>query len=210
MSELTLNAELRTDQGKGASRRLRHADRLPAVIYGANKKAASITLAQKDILKAQEEESFYTQILNLDIDGKTEKVLVKDMQRHPFKPVVMHIDFLRINASQKLHKAVPIHFINEATSGAVKAGGTVNHLLNEAVVVCLPKNLPEAFEVDIAAMEVGQTLHLSDLILPKGVELAELAKGADHDQAIVTITAAKGNSGDGEASEEVAADDSAE
>jgi len=191
MSVLTLNAELRTDQGKGASRRLRHLNKVPAVLYGADKEAVSVTLEHKDVVKAQEVETFYSQILELDINGEKTSALVKDMQRHPFKPIIMHIDFLRIDPTHKLHKLVPIHFINEELSEAVKAGGTVNHLLNEAEVVCLPKDLPAAFDVDMTTVEAGHTMHLSDLVLPAGVELAELNKGADHDQAIVIITAPK-------------------
>lgn len=201
MSVLTLNAELRTDLGKGASRRLRHQNKVPAVLYGADKEAVSVTLEHKDVVKAQELETFYTQVLELDINGEKTSALVKDMQRHPYKPVIMHIDFLRIDASHKIHKAVPIHFINEEKSAAVKAGGTVNHLLNEVEVVCLAKDLPESFDVDMTEIEAGKTLHLSDLKLPAGVELAELAKGADHDQAIVTITAAKGKKDDDAAEE---------
>ncbi|WP_341503404.1 50S ribosomal protein L25/general stress protein Ctc [Gallaecimonas sp. GXIMD4217] len=185
----TFDAEIRTDLGKGASRRLRREDKIPAILYGAGKDPVSLTLDHKKIIVAQEDEGFYTHILTLNIGGEKVEALVKDMQRHPFKPKVTHIDFLRVDASQKLHTKVPVHFINEEV--IAKQGNVVAHQATEVEITCLPKDLPEFIEVNVADLEVGQTLHLSDLKVPAGVSLVELTKGEDHDQAVVTINASK-------------------
>jgi len=199
----TLEAEVRTDLGKGASRRLRHANKVPAILYGEGQDPISLTLEHKNVFRAQQEEAFYTQVLTLNIDGKPVECLIKDMQRHPYKQLVMHLDFLRIDATHAVHTNAPIHFINE--DAAAKKGGTVAHHINEIAVTCLPADLPEFIEVDLSSIEIGQTLHLSDITLPKGVTSDELAKGESHDQAVVTLNAPKGSSDeDEEASEEAA------
>jgi large subunit ribosomal protein L25 len=203
----TLEAEVRTDLGKGASRRLRHANKVPAILYGEGKDPISLTLEHKNVFRAQQEEAFYTQVLTLNIDGKPVECLIKDMQRHPFKQVVMHLDFLRIDATHAVHVNAPIHFINEDV--AEKKGGAIAHLVNEIAVSCLPANIPEFIEVDVAGLEVGQTLHLSDVTLPEGVTSDELAKGESHDQAVASLNAPKGSSDDdaeAEASEEAPAE----
>ncbi|MDP2560949.1 50S ribosomal protein L25/general stress protein Ctc [Psychrobium sp. 1_MG-2023] len=206
MSEaITLEAQIRTDLGKGASRRLRHANQTPAIIYGGETAPVSITLAHNKLFKAQEQESFYSQVLTISVDGKEEKVIVKAMQRHSHKPVVNHVDFLRVDESHVLHTSVPVHFINEDASAAVKSGGVVAHHANEIEVACLPSALPEFIEVDVANLEVGQTVHLSDVTFPAGVTSVELAKGESHDLAVVSIAAPKGASTE-EASEEEAAE----
>ena len=195
MSEaiFNLDAEVRTDLGKGASRRLRREDKVPAILYGAGEEPVSLTLEHSKVLQAQEFEAFYSHVLTLNIAGKKVEALVKDMQRHPFKPKVTHIDFLRVDAKQALTTNVPLHFINEDIAPAIKTqGGHAEHHVADVAISCLPANLPEFIEVDLTAVELGQTLHLSDLKLPKGVTLVELAKGADHDQAVVTVKAAKG------------------
>jgi large subunit ribosomal protein L25 len=195
MSEgiFTLDAEVRTDLGKGASRRLRHAGKVPAVLYGADKEAVSLTLSHNKVFQAQAFEAFYSHVLTLNIAGESVEVLVKDMQRHAFKPLVMHLDFLRIDASKAVHTNVPLHYINEATADSIKIqGGHAEHHLNEVEISCLPGKLPEFIEVDLTPVELGQTLHLSDLVLPEGVSLPELAKGEGHDLAVVTVKAAKG------------------
>jgi len=186
----TLDAEVRTDLGKGASRRLRHANKVPAILYGAGAEPVSLTLAHNKVFRAQEEEAFYSHVLTLNVDGKPVECLVKDMQRHPYKPLIMHLDFLRVDASKKVHTNVPVHFINE--EAVAKKGASVAHHINEIEVTCLPADLPEFIEVDVADLEVGQTLHLSDVKLPKGVESVELGKGESHDQAVVTANAPKG------------------
>lgn len=188
----TLAAEVRTDLGKGASRRLRHANQTPAIIYGGDKAPVSITIQHNKLFKAQEAESFYSQVLTINVDGSEEKVIVKAMQRHAHKPVVNHVDFLRVDATHELHTAIPVHFLNEDKCAAVKAGGIVSHHANEIEVACLPAALPEFIEVDVANLELGQTVHLSDITLPEGVESVELRKGESHDQAVVSIAAPKG------------------
>jgi large subunit ribosomal protein L25 len=200
----TLDAEVRTDLGKGASRRLRHANKVPAILYGEGKEPVSLTLAHNKVFRAQEEEAFYSQVLTLNVDGKKVECLLKDMQRHPFKPLVMHMDFMRIDAKHDVHTNVPVHFINE--EAVVKKGAVLAHHINEIAITCLPGKLPEFIEVDCADMEVGQTLHLSDVKLPEGVTSDELTKGEDHDQAVVTANAPKGKAEDDEA-EEVAAEE---
>ncbi|WP_085299163.1 50S ribosomal protein L25/general stress protein Ctc [Cognaticolwellia mytili] len=202
----TLEAEVRTDLGKGASRRLRHANKVPAILYGEGQEPVSLTLEHKNVYRAQQEEAFYSHVLTINIDGKPVECLLKDMQRHPFKQVVMHLDFLRIDATHAVHVNVPVHFINE--EAAEKKGGKMAHHVNEIAVSCLPANIPEFIEIDVASLEVGQTLHLSDVALPKGVTSDELAKGESHDQAVASLNAPKGASDDSaeEATEEASAE----
>ena len=199
----TLEAEVRTDLGKGASRRLRHANKVPAIIYGEGKAPVSLTLEHKNVFRAQQEEAFYSHVLTLIIDGKPVECLLKDMQRHPFKQVIMHLDFIRIDAKHAVHTNAPIHFINE--ENIAKSGANINHHVTEIAISCLPKDLPEFIEVDLADMEVGQTIHLSDVKLPKGVTSDELTKGESHDQAVVSANAPKGKVDDAE--EEVASEE---
>ena len=164
-----LDASVRTDLGKGASRRLRREDKLPGIIYGGEEAPVSITLDHNKVNNSADFEAFYSHVLEINLDGKVVEVLVKDMQRHPFKPKITHIDFQRVIAGQDVHTNVPLHFVNEEKSAAVKAGGIAEHHVTEIEVTCLPKNLPEFIEVDMAGVEMGQTLHLSDLTLPAGV-----------------------------------------
>ncbi len=185
----TLEAEVRTDLGKGASRRLRHADKVPAIIYGEGKDPVSLTFAHKDIFRAQQEEAFYSHVLTINVGGESVECLLKDMQRHPFKQLVMHLDFLRIDATHAVHINAPVHFINEEV--AEKKGGKIAHQINEIAISCLPADIPEFIEIDVSGLEVGQTLHLSDLTLPKGVTSDELAKGESHDQAVASLNAPK-------------------
>lgn len=187
-SEFTVNAKARTDVGKGASRRLRREDKLPGIIYGGEEAPVSITLDHNKVNNSADFEAFYSHVLEINLDGKVVEVLVKDMQRHPFKPKITHIDFQRVIAGQDVHTNVPLHFVNEEKSAAVKAGGIAEHHVTEIEVTCLPKNLPEFIEVDMAGVEMGQTLHLSDLTLPAGVSSVELAKNDEaHDLAVVTV-----------------------
>ena len=201
MSTYTYNAELRTETGTGASRRLRREDKVPAILYGADKEAASIVLAHKDMIKAQEDEGFYTHILTLNIGGESVEAILKDIQRHPFKPKITHLDFQRVDATHKLHTKVPVHFIGEEK--VTKAGNTVVHQLTEIEITCLPKALPEFVEVNVSDLVAGDSIHLSDLKLPSGVSSVELAKGADHDQSVVTVKANKAAPAE-EASEDAA------
>ena len=199
----TLEATVRSDKGTGASRRLRHANQVPAVLYGADKEAQSLSLAHNKVWLAQQNEGFYSHILTLVIDGQEQEVILKDVQRHPYKSVILHLDFQRVDATHALHTKVPLHFLNEDV--AAKSGGTVTHASTELEISCLPKDLPEFIEVDVADLTIGQTLHISEITLPAGVSSVELAKGADHDLAVVTLHAPKGGSSEeDEASEESA------
>lgn len=184
----TLDANVRTDKGKGASRRLRRADLVPAILYGGNEEPVSLTLDHNKVNNSADYEAFYSHVLTLNIDGKKVEALLKDIQRHPYKPKITHVDFQRVVAGEKLHTNVPLHFINEERNAAIKAGGIAEHQANEVEVTCLPKDLPEFIEVDIAELEMDTTLHLSDLKLPAGVTSVELAKEDEtHDLAVVTI-----------------------
>ncbi|MCR4510702.1 50S ribosomal protein L25/general stress protein Ctc [Pseudomonas sp. GLN_6] len=189
--EFSLNAEVRSDLGKGASRRLRrNVAMVPAVIYGGEKAPQSISLLAKELAKLLENEAAFSHVLSLNVAGSTESVLIKALQRHPAKGYVLHADFVRVIAGQKLTAHVPLHFINQETSVGVKQqGGEVSHVLAEVEVSCLPKDLPEFIEVDMAKVEVGQIVHLADLKLPKGVELVALAHG--NDLAVANIHASR-------------------
>ena len=210
--EFKLNAEARDDLGKGASRRLRRLEgKVPAIVYGGKKKPASIMLSQKELSKQLESEAFFSHIIELSIDGKSENVILKDLQRHPSKGFTMHADFQRVSKTTKLHTSVPLHFLNEETAKGVKLqGGKIVHNMVQLEVTCLPADLPEFIEVDVADLELGNSLHISDLKLPKGVESVELSHGADHDQPVVSINKprgmasddAEGESGEAEGGEE--------
>ncbi len=181
-----LNAVLRDDMGKGASRRLRHAKKLPAIVYGTGKDPVSITLEQKDVQHKLPNEDFYSQVLSLNIAGKAEDVLLRDIQHHPYKQEVMHMDFIRIDAKKVVHVFSQLHFVGEDVAPGVKTeDGVFNHVIMEVELECLPKNIPQFIEVDLSEMHVGDIIHLSDLKLPEGVELLALKQGAEHDTAVV-------------------------
>jgi large subunit ribosomal protein L25 len=185
---LELNATLRDDMGKGASRRLRHAKQLPAIVYGAGKDPVSITLLQKDVQHKLPDEHFYSQVLSLVIEGKAEDVLLRDIQHHPYKQEVMHMDFIRIKQNEVVHVHSPLHFIGEDVSPGVKTeGGVVSHVMMEVELECLPKNIPDHIEVDLSEMHVGDIIHLSDLKLPEGVEVLALKHGEDNDSTVVSM-----------------------
>ncbi len=186
MSEHTIKATGRNVEGKGASRRLRHAAQLPAIVYGGSAAPQPIQIEHEAIWLASQHEWFYSSLLNLDIDGKVEQVLLRDMQRHPYKQLIMHLDFQRVDANQALRTKVQLHFLNQEKSVAGKTGGViVMHELTEVEISCLPKDLPEAIEVDLSDLAIGQVVHLSDLKLPAGVELPALKLGKEHDVAVV-------------------------
>ena len=195
---ITLVATSRTDLGKGASRRLRHTDHTPGVVYGAGKDPVSLTFEHKELMKVEAVEAFYSSVLSLEIDGVAEQVLLKDIQRHSFKERIQHLDLLRVDATHTLQTTVPLHFLNEETSVGVKNGGIIGHLANELEVICLPADLPAFIEVDMENVEIGQTIHLSDIALPKGVESVELSKGEEHDLPVVAISAKKTAVAEGE------------
>ncbi len=192
MSEHKLSATARGDEGKGASRRLRRLGRLPAVVYGGHQDAQSIEMHHNDVFLASAHEWFYSSLIELDIDGKRERVLLRDMQRHPFKPLIMHLDFLRVSENEALRARVPLHFLNQETSPAGKSASVViHHDLSEVEVSCLPKDLPEFIGVDLGKLALGDIVHLSQLVLPKGVEIPALKLGKEHDLAVVSAKHAR-------------------
>ena len=192
--DFKLDATARNDLGKGASRRLRRlAGQVPGVVYGGTVAPISVSVSHNELLKHLEHEAFYSHIISLNVDGAAQDVILKDLQRHPAKPVVLHADFLRIDKATRLTTHVPLHFINEAFSKGVKIqGGKVIHNLTQIDVSCFPHNLPEFIEVDLANCEIGTIIHISDLKLPSGVVSADLQKGADHDLAVATVVKPKG------------------
>ncbi|MBM95919.1 MAG: 50S ribosomal protein L25/general stress protein Ctc [Oceanospirillaceae bacterium] len=205
MSDFTLSAEIREDSGKGASRRLRRANCVPAIIYGGDAEPTSITLKANELWKVLEEEAFYSSVVTLEVAGKSESVVLKDLQRHPAKDLIWHADFLRVNADTKIKAHVPLHFLNEDACVGVKiGGGKISHQLTSLDIICTADHLPEFIEIDLAEVEVGTVIHLSDLKLPEGVESQALSHGAEHDTAVVSVIAPKG--GDAEESEEEAAE----
>ncbi|MGO1071386.1 50S ribosomal protein L25/general stress protein Ctc [Lysobacter sp. CA199] len=187
MSEHNIKATGRNVEGKGASRRLRRAATIPAIVYGGTAAPQPIQLEHEKIWLASQHEWFYSSILNLELDGQVQQVLLRDMQRHPFKQIIMHLDFQRVDANQAIRVAVPLHFLNEDKSPAGKAADVVvTHELNEVEISCLPKDLPEFLEIDLSALAVGDVVHLSEIKLPNGVEIPELKLGKEHDVAVVS------------------------
>ena len=190
-------AQARAEQGSGASRRLRNAGRVPAIVYGAGKDAQAVTLDHNSIYHALRVEAFHASVLSLNIDGQVEKVLLRDVQHHPFRQLVLHVDFQRVDPNTKLHIKVPLHFVNADVAPGVKlGGGIISHVLNEVDVSCLPADLPEFIEVDLANLGAGQSIHMADLKLPKGVELVALHRGDNQ-----TVANCSGKAGGEEAAE---------
>ncbi|MBZ0222942.1 MAG: 50S ribosomal protein L25/general stress protein Ctc [Dokdonella sp.] len=181
-----IKVERRNDEGKGASRRLRRAGFVPAIVYGGELAPVSIQIEHKDVWHASQNEWFYSSILDLTLGGDVQKVLLRDMQRHPYKQIVMHLDFQRVNENEALRLRVPLHFLNQEVSPAGKTSGVViMRELTDVEISCLPKDLPEYIEVDLSALKVGDIVHTSDLKLPKGVEIPDLRFGKEHDHAVV-------------------------
>lgn len=181
-----INVHKRDDEGKGASRRLRRAGFVPAIVYGGELKPVSIQIEHKDVWHASQNEWFYSSILDLSLNGDVQKVLLRDMQRHPFKQLVLHLDFQRVNENEAIRVRVPLHFLNQEVSPAGKTSGIViTHELNEIEISCLPRDLPEYIEVDLAELKIDDIIHLSEIKLPAGVEIPELRLGKEHDHAIV-------------------------
>ncbi|MCB1699363.1 MAG: 50S ribosomal protein L25/general stress protein Ctc [Pseudomonadales bacterium] len=194
--QFELHAEVREDLGKGASRRLRrHVDHVPAIIYGGDKDPQPLSLIRKDLEKALENEAFYSHVLTINVGKDKQKAILKDLQRHPARESVMHADFLRVDENRPVKVHVPIHFINEAKSHGVKTGGgIIQHQETDIEVQCLPSAIPEYIEVDMLKVEIGQIVHLSDIVLPEGVDSVALALGEDHDLAVASIIAPRGAS----------------
>ncbi|MEW5771684.1 MAG: 50S ribosomal protein L25/general stress protein Ctc [Pseudomonadota bacterium] len=189
--QIEINAKKRDVQGTGASRRLRHAGRVPGIVYGAGKDAQPVDLDHKELYFSLKNEAFHSSVLSMNLDGAKESVLLRDFQMHPYKPLVLHVDFQRVDANHKIHVKVPLHFVNADIAPGVKlGGGVVSHLVTEVDVSCLPGSLPEFIEVDLATLEAGHTIHLSELKLPAGVELVALVRGEDY--AVANILGVRG------------------
>jgi len=190
-----VNAEKRDDLGKGASRRLRRAGKVPAILYGGSAEPVALTLDHDAMVHSLESESFYSHILTIQIDGQgSTQAVLKDLQRHPAKPIILHMDFQRVSADQKIRVHVPLHFVGQEVAPGAKQGGVVTHNMNEVEVSCLPKDLPEFIEADVSTLEMGHSLHLSELTLPAGVELVELSHGTEHDLPVASIQVTRASS----------------
>ena len=193
--EFELNCSVRTDLGKGASRRLRRLDNnIPAVLYGGDKDPMALTIAHKDIARATENEAFFAHIITLKIGNKKEQAVIKALQRHPARAIILHADFLRVSATHAIIVKVPIHFLNEETCVGVRlGGGNIIRTMNEIEVSCLPKDLPEYIEVDMLEIDLGESVHLSEITLPEGITSVALSHGEDSiDLSIAIVQAPKG------------------
>ncbi len=196
MSEaFQLDAESRSDMGKGASRRLRRENKVPGIIYGGSDEPQSITLDHFQVLQRLDNEAFYSHILTLSVDGKSQEVVLRDLQRHPAKPVILHMDFQRVSSDREIHVHVPLHFLNEEKCYGVKmTGGLLSKIVTEVEVSCFPQSLPEYIEVDLIDLKLGESLHLSDIQLPEGVALVALSHGDGHDTGIAAVHKTRGSS----------------
>ncbi len=204
--DFNLAVEVRNDMGKGASRRLRRQGKIPGILYGAGQEPQNISIDHDALVHQLENEAFYSHILTVEVDGKAEQAVLKDLQRHPAKPVLLHVDFMRVSAKDKIKMQVPLHFINEEQAPGVKMGGLVTHNITEVEVICLPKDLPEYLEVDLSGVEMEGIVHLTDVKLPAGVEMVELMHGDDHNQAVAAIHKTRASKEAEEAADEPASE----
>jgi large subunit ribosomal protein L25 len=189
-------AQPRSDTGKGASRRLRRQGLVPAVLYGGHQEPEMLALAHNLVVQHLEHEAFYSHVLNLKVGDASSQVVLKDLQRHPAKPFILHMDFMRVTQDEKIRMVVPLHFINEEQSKGVKAGGNASHHITEVEISCLPKDLPEFIPVDLLQMEIGSILHLSEIPMPAGVAFAH---APDPDEPVIVMHGARsGAQGEGE------------
>ncbi|MET0072350.1 MAG: 50S ribosomal protein L25/general stress protein Ctc [Candidatus Thiodiazotropha sp.] len=180
-----VNAQKRGDSGKGASRRLRRAGLVPGIVYGAHKDPTMISVPHNELAHSLENEGFYANLLSLKLEGKQETVVLKDLQRHPAKPFILHVDFQRVQADEKIRLHVPIHFVNESTCPGIKAGGQASHVMSDMEISCLPKDLPEFIEVDMSNLQMGTVLHASEVKLPEGVDI--ITHEGNEDPIVLTI-----------------------
>ncbi|PCH83566.1 MAG: 50S ribosomal protein L25/general stress protein Ctc [Piscirickettsiaceae bacterium] len=207
-TDFELVATIREDLGKGATRRLRRQNKVPAIVYGAGKDPVSITLGHNELLHSTENEAFFSHIVTISVGKKKEKVIIKALQRHPSRSILMHADFMRVSMKETLKVNVPIHFIGEDVAPGVKAGGVVTHDLVDVEIQCLPADLPEFVEIDISALEIGSSLHLSDIQLAKGLEIVALLQDGDHNLQVVSVQNNRAAEVDEvDESEEIAAED---
>ncbi len=203
MATYAVPAELRTDSGKGASRRLRRTGQVPAILYGSNAEPVMLSISKHFLAKATEDESFFTAILELVVGKKKQKAILRDIHRHPWKSEILHLDMQRISDTETLRLNIPVHFIDEQLSAASKTSGVViSHQLTDIEVECLPKDLPEFLAVNLSELETGGTVHLSDIKLPEGVSLPGLEAGSDNDAIVVIARHVRAGQGEGGASEE--------
>jgi large subunit ribosomal protein L25 len=183
MAKIEVNVTSRGLQGTGASRRLRQTGRVPGIIYGGDLPAQNIELDHNSLYHQLKQEAFHASILTMNMDGKSDRVLLRDVQMHPWRLQVLHVDFQRVSANKKIHMKVPLHFVNAELSPGVKTGGgIITHVMNEIDITCLPDDLPEFVEVDLQSLELGHSVHLGDLKIPQGVESVQLTRG---DNAVV-------------------------
>ncbi len=189
--EMTLDAQPRTETGRGAMRRLRQQRRVPGVVYGAGKESQPVALESDQLYRLLQEESFFSTILTVNVGSAQEQAIVKDLQRHPYKPLVQHIDLQRVRSDQPIAVHVPIQIEGEEVAPGVRRGGVLHHDMLDLEVVCLPKDLPPFIRVDASRLNVGQAVHLSDLELPEGVEPAMLQQGGDPNAPVVSIQATR-------------------
>lgn len=201
-------AENRDLSGKTAARAVRRGGKIPAVVYGGDAAPQSIVLDHNDVIKHLEHEAVYSHVLDLSVDGRTEKAVLKGLQRHPAKPQILHMDFMRVDETQALKVHVPLHFINEDICLGVKVGGVVTHAMVDVEVSCLPSALPEFIEVNLAEVELGGSIHLTDIVVPEGVDIVALAQEGDHDLTVAQVTKVRGPKEDDEVEE--VADEEAE
>lgn len=189
-------AESRGQSGKSAARRVRRTGNVPAVIYGGHKEPQMLSLSHNEVIKHLAHEAVYSHVLDVAVDGKTEKVILKGVQRHPAKFQILHMDFQRVSMAEALKVHVPLHFINEQTSVGGKKGGIVAHAMIDVEVSCLPAALPDYIEVDLKGLDIGESTHLSDIVLPAGVEIVALAQGPEHDHPVASMMASKASKDD--------------
>ena len=187
--EFTLSAEAREDAGRGASRRLRREGRVPAILYGGTSKPVALTLDHNELIHNLHVEAFHSHVLTINIGKKSEQAILKDVQHHPFKNEVLHVDLLRVKKGQKLHVTIPLHFVGTEDAPGVKEGGVFSRNVVEVEVVCLPKDIPEYLEIDVSTLEIGDSRHLSDIKLPEGVEILAFTHGDEHehDTAVAAV-----------------------
>jgi large subunit ribosomal protein L25 len=189
-------ANSRGQSGKGAARRVRRQGDVPAVIYGGHKEPQMLVLNHNDVIKHLAHEAVYSHVLDVTVDGKTEKAILKGIQRNPAKFQILHLDFQRVSMTEAVKVHVPLHFVNENTSVGGKKGGIAAHSMVDVEVSCLPSALPEYLEVDLAKLDIGESLHLSDIVLPAGVEIVVLAQGSEHDLPVVSMMSSKASKDD--------------